>query len=198
MNNRILGIITFVFAYLLLPLVFSVSVSFYVQIDAVDAAVKQRLFFGVFSFLLLHLFIWEPLAVYEKGQRVIAAACGFLPFLSRVASLCLPLYTIFFLGLLISLAKLKIYNSLLVFLVGFSFMFHLVFTAKELKSDQTDFMFARYFFYLELTYLITIFLVALVFHFVFKGFSFFDFYRLGITLGKDVYSAVAGQLFFVR
>ena len=202
MNSRLVNdILKLAIAIILLPVVIGISFGFYSQLGMVEKAIRLNFFFGIFIFLLFYLFLYEPSDIHKKGQRLVQVIFRFFSPLVKVASFCLPIYTILFLLLFVFFSlilKTNNYNYFFAFLIGFSFIFHLVFTAKTLRSKDSFFMFANYMFFMELIYLFNVFLVAFGFHYLLNGFSFVEFYHQTFAVAKDIYVTVIDQLFFIK
>ncbi|MFC1593982.1 hypothetical protein ACFL38_01505 [Candidatus Omnitrophota bacterium] len=201
-NSNATNLLKFILAVMLLPVTIGISVSFYLQLEVAGAPVVHKVFAGILSFLFFYLFVGEPQALYQKGQAVVEGIFRVFAPLVKAASLCLPLYTLLFLATFVitstGLQSSK-YNSFLLFMIGFSFMFHCVFTAKALRSQQSDFLRAHYLFSIELVYIFNIIVISAAFNYLIKGFSFVDFLHRTWALAQYVYNGVFDQLFlFVR
>lgn len=201
MNSRLVNIVRLFLAIILLPVIVGVSVGFYSQLKNIDKALEINFFLGIFSFLFIYLFLYEPADIYKKGQDSVESVFKFFSPLVKFASFCLPIYTIIFLVIFLLanlIFKQGSYNNFIIFMVGFSFILHLVFTAKVLKSKEDFFEYVNYLFFIELIYLINVFLISFAFYYLLKGFSFVDFYNQALLVAKKIYLAVIKQMFFVR
>jgi hypothetical protein len=200
--NKIISILKLIFAVLLLPVTIAASFGFAKEIVVLGQPLVNFFLWGIFAFLILYHLIWEPAIVYQKGQRVVEVIFSFFAPLVKVASFCLPIYTLLILIAywLLSLLIEPLKNSVNYFIILASFFLamHIVFTAKSLKSRQADFLKANYFFALEFIYLINICLTAGLFNIIFNDFSFLQFFRSTCQNTQNIISPVFNQLFVVR
>jgi len=199
--NNLISALKLIFAILLLPIVIFSSISFFVNLRQMDLDIFNYFIWGILSYLILHLFIYEPAALYRKSQEIVPAMFRFFAPLVKVASFCLPIYTIFLLailGLVSSAFKDVNITKELVFLVSFSFIFHLVFTAGALKTNTNDILKANYFFSMQLIYLINLFIIAFCFSYFLEKFSFIDFYNNTFSKISEIYKSVFSQLFITK
>ena len=104
--HRTFGIVKFIIGVCLLPFVYSVSVSFLNEFNTVEKLLQNYFWTGVISFIILYLFIYEPVIIYNKGQRLLNIVFNFFKPLVKVAPYLLPIYTIaiFILYLIFSFA----------------------------------------------------------------------------------------------
>lgn len=202
MANKIIGILKLIFAVLLLPVVIASSFGFAKEIVLLGKPLVDFFLWGIFAFLILYHLIWEPVIVYQKGQRVVEVIFKFFAPLVKIASFCLPIYTLLILIVywLLSLvvASLKDFVNYFIILASFFLTMHIVFTAKTLKSREADFLKANYFFAVEFIYLISLCLIAGLLNIIFNGFSFLEFFRSSCQNTKDIVSPLFNQLFVVK
>ena len=197
--TKALGILKFIIGILLLPVLVATSFSFYQQLVLLEKEILIYFIWGVVSYLILHLFIWEPAVIYRKGQRILGIIFRFFAPLVKFASYLFPIYTIliFILYSIISLFfKSKELLNYFMFLFGFSLTLHIIFSAKSLRSKQEDFLKSNYIFGFSFIYITNIVLFCFCLNLVFQRFSFLNFFNQTYSVSKDIYSAVFGQLFF--
>ena len=201
MSSRSIALLKIIFAFILVPVIMGVSAGLGFQLVAAGLGVAKNFFLGICAFLFLYLFVYEPCVVYRGGQRVVEVLFRFFSPLVKAAPFCLPIFTILIVFIFLGIAlitKQPGSGSLFIFLIGFSLMFHLVFTAKALRAKNADYLHANYFFFIELIYFLNIFLVAFAFNYMVKGFSFIDFYQRTLSVAGNMYTALVAQLFLVR
>ncbi len=202
MANKIVGILKLFFAVLLLPVVVAASFAFAKELILLESLAVSLFLWGIFAFLILHHLVWEAEIIYRKGQRMVEIIFKFFAPLVKVASFCLPIYTLLILIVywLLSLvfADLNNFVNYFIFFVSFFLAMHIVFTAKSLKSREKDFLKANYFFAMELIYLANLYLIAGSFNLIFPEFSFLDFFRLTCQNTQNIFLPVFNQLFAVK
>ena len=197
--HRVFGIIKFILGICFLPFVYSVSVAFLNEFSAVEKTVQNYFWAGVISFIILYLFVYEPVIIYNKGQRLLEIAFQFFKPLVKVTPYLLPIYTIviFILYLLLpSLLKTQESFGYFIFLFSFSLTLHLIFSAKSIRSKQGDFLKANYIFGFSFVYIIDIVLLTFCLNLIFREFSFVNFFNNSFQIGKNIFYAVFKQLFF--
>jgi hypothetical protein len=197
-SQKIFGTIKLILGICLLPFVYSASVFFIKELQFIDRGLQAYFWAGIISFLILHLFIWEPVVIYRKGYRLLEIVFSFFAPLVRFAPYVVPIYTIliFVAYLLLSLIlKSKGFFNLFLLLFSFSFALHLVFSAKSVKSKQGDFLKANYLFGFSFIYIFNVLLIALCLSVVFQGFSFINFFDHSFREAKGIFFAVFRQLF---
>ena len=188
----------FLLGLFLLPLVYSSSVAFLRGIGLIEKSCQNYFWSGVITFLLFYLLIWEPEMIYSYGQRLLELIFSFFQPFVKVAPFLLPIFTII-LFLTYELLSIWIKQVWLIeyfiFLIGFSVVLHLVFSAKSIGSKKGDFLKANYIFGFSFVYIINIMLLALFFSLLFKQFSFFDFFRHTFSAAGNIFYAVFKQIF---
>lgn len=203
LSNRAFGIIKFILGICLLPFVYSMSLAFLNQFSLVEKSLQGYFWSGMLALLIVYLFIWEPQVIYAKGQRLLEMIFIFFKPLVKLAPYVLPIYTIV-LFIIYGLLPLVISTSggkpawLLqysIFLIGFTFALHLVFSARSIRSQKSDFLKANYIFGFSLIYTINVALLAFCMNLIFKEFSFVNFSNSALQAADNIFYAVFKQLF---
>jgi hypothetical protein len=196
--NRSFGIIKLILGICLLPFVYSATMAILNEGRALDKAANTCFFSGIIGFLIVYLFVYEPVIIYTKGQKILEAIFRFFTPLVKVAPYLLPIYTILllvFYPLYTLLDKAANPLKAFMFLFGFSIAMHLVFSAKSLRSKQGDFLKSNYIFGFSFVYILNIAILALGFSLFFAKFSFVNFCNQTFQLAQAVFSTVFRQLF---
>ena len=198
LSSKIFGIIKFILALILLPLVYSSVVSFINEFTQIDKGLQQIFYNGIISFLAVYLFIWEPAIIYNKGHKLLEIMFSFFKPMVNVAPFLLPIYTILIFiiyGLLTLGVKADWLIEYTLFLIGFSSILHLTFSAKVIHSKKGDFLKANYIFGFSFIFILNLALLALGFSFIFKEFSFVNFCNVSFTIFQNIFLVVFKQLF---
>ena len=198
LSSKIFGIIKFILGVFLLPFVFSTTVSFLNEFGLVNRSLQVIFWSGVISFLVVYLFIWEPLLIYNKGHKLLEIMFSFFKPMVNVAPFLLPIYTILFFiiyGLLSLVIKPSWLIEYTLFLIGFSAILHLVFSAKNIRTKKGDFLKGNYIFGFSFIFILNLSLLALGFSLMFKEFSFVNFCNISFTIASNIFYAVFKQLF---
>ena len=198
--NRVFDVIKLALGLCLLPFVYGATVAFLNQITYIEPGLQKCFWSGVVTLLLIYLFVWEPAVVYEKGHKLLEILFSFFQPLVKVAPYLLPIYAIV-LFLLYLLLALFIQDRWLIeyamFLFGFSMSLHLVFAAKSIKSKKGDLLKSNYIFGFSFMYILNLGLIALLFNFMFREFSFVSYANSAYSTAESIFRAIFSQLFVV-
>ncbi|MDD5501282.1 MAG: hypothetical protein PHH57_06335 [Candidatus Omnitrophica bacterium] len=197
-SGKAFGVIKFILGLVFLPFVFSTTVSFLNEFRAVDGHLQGVFWAGVISFLLVYLFIWEPAPVYSRGHKLLEVVFRFFKPMVNVAPFLLPVYTIL-IFIIYGLLQFPIKSTRLLectmFLIGFSAVLHLVFSAKSIRNKKGDFLKGNYIFGFSFIFILNLALFALGFSLIFKEFSFVNFCNVSFGIAGRIFYAVFKQLF---
>ena len=199
LSSKLFGIIKFILAIILLPLVYSSIAAFINEFTRIDKGLQQIFYDGIIIFLAIYLFIWEPAVIYNKGHKLLEIMFSFFKPLVNVAPFLLPIYTILVFiiyGLLALGVKSGWLMESMLFLVGFSSILHLTFSAKTIRSKKGDFLKSNYIFGFSFIFILNLFLLALGFNCIFKEFSFVNFTNVSFMVFQNIFLTVFKQLFF--
>ncbi|MCX5693517.1 MAG: hypothetical protein NT014_00010 [Candidatus Omnitrophica bacterium] len=198
LSSKVFGVIKFILAIIILPLVYSSIVSFINEFTQIDTGLQQIFYNGIISFLAIYLFIWEPAVIYNKGHKLLEIMFSFFKPLVNVAPFLLPIYTIL-IFIIYGLLALGVKSDWLIeytlFLIGFSSILHLTFSAKAIHSKKGDFLKANYIFGFSFIFILNLMLLALGFSFIFEKFSLVNFCNVSFTIFQNVFLSVFKQLF---
>jgi len=198
LSVKAFGVIKFILGICLLPFVYSSSAAFFNEFTVIDKPLQNAFWAGIVTLLIVYLFIWEPVIIYAKGQRLLEIVFIFFKPLVRVAPYLLPIYTVV-LFILYGLAGLFSQAADLlkpfIFLIGFSIGLHLVFSAKSLRSKQGDFLKGNYIFGFSFVYMVNLIILSFGLSLLFNKFSFVNFSNNSFQIAKSIFSAVFKQLF---
>lgn len=197
-SGRIFGIVKFVLGVCLLPFVYALSVAFFNEAKVLEKTISNSFFAGSITFIVVYLFVYEPVIIYNQGHKILEKVFSFFKPLVRVAPYVLPIYTIILLLIcLLYSAVSKSTESLtyFVFLFGFSLTLHLVFSARSLRSRQSDFLKGNYIFGFSFVYILNLTILALGLSLLFNKYSFVNFCNNSFQIAAGVFKALFGQLF---
>ncbi len=201
MKDKLLSVLKFVMAILLLPVVIGVTVSFLNNLTGLSRNISSAFGWGVVSYLILHILLYEPSQVFDTGKKMTEETIGFLSPWVKMAGFCIPIFTIFsFVAYYFASLIWKDYDLLpyFVFLASFTFTMHMVFTANTLKKKQPGWLKENYFFSIFSIYIVNIFIIVLAFYFIGSGFSLSEFFGEISDVAGAIYTASFRQLFVVE
>ncbi len=189
--------IKFVVGLLLLPPVYSFTVSFINELNSLKGNLALYFWGGLASFAIVYIFIYQPELIYNYGQEMVKVVFAFFKPLSAAAAYVVPIYTvILFLvyGVLVFISGAKGITEYFLLLIGFSWGLHLVFTAKALNSVKKDFLKADYIFGFFSVYLIDLVLVAFASSLTLRGFSFINFFAQSFQASADIFNVIFNKV----
>jgi len=215
-------ILRFIASLLLLPLCAAVTINFYNGIVGIEAISESGLIFllGALSYCLLHLLLFKLDFLYVLGHELTHAVATIFsggkikgikvsgnggsvktssPNLFVVLSpYLMPGYTVF-IGVLYFLLSFFIdvtkYSRLFIFLIGFTLMFHLSYTAQSIKEKQSDLIRTGYLFSISSIYIANLLIVFAIVSVLFKDALFLDFLSGCFEKSKEFYYSFWKQLF---
>ena len=196
--SKLFGVVKFILGLCLLPLIYSSSVAFLGQFGLIDKGAQNCLWAGVIVFLIIYLFIWEPVSIYTKGHQILELIFNFFKPLVKVAPFLLPVYTIVlfvFYGILSLFIKDSRLIQYAMFLFGWTLVLHLVFSSKSIRANKGDFLKGNYIFGFSFIYILNISILAFGLNLIFKDFSFINFSNVTYSTAGDIFYAVFKQLF---
>jgi hypothetical protein len=196
--SRVLSIIKLTIGLCLLVFVYAGSAGLLKELALVDKNLQEYFWLGVISFVLIYLFIYEPLVVYQKGQKLLGIIFKFFAPLVKFAPYVLPIYTILIFclyPLFYLFWKTKELTGIFIFLGSFSLMLHLVFSAKSLRGKQDDFLKSNYIFGFSWIYILNLLLLALCLNLIIEKFSFISFFNGSYLSAKTLLAAIIKQIF---
>lgn len=195
----LLAIVKLILGLLLLPFVYSISVTFFTTLRSASESALLYFFSGIFTLLAVHLFVCELKIFYNGGHKLLEFVFSFFKPLVRVAPYVLPTYTII---IFIIYSVVLLFNKsqellhYFVFLFGFTMSLHLVFSARSLRTRRGDFLRTNYIFGFSLIYLINLLLVAAFLNLVITNYSLITFFKTSFSSGEDILVRTLAQLFY--
>jgi hypothetical protein len=184
---------------MLLPFVYSISVSFFNTLRSASAEALVYFFAGIFTLLVVHLFVWELKIVYNAGCKLLALIFSFIQPLVRIAPYVLPTYTIIIFiiySVVLLFSKSQEILHYFIFLFGFSMSLHLVFSSRSLRTRRSDFLRSNYIFGFCLIYMVNLVLVATFLNLVIADYSLITFFRSSFRTGENILVVILAQLFY--
>ncbi|MBF0331737.1 MAG: hypothetical protein HQL17_07345 [Candidatus Omnitrophica bacterium] len=198
MAERIMIILKFVFAVLLLPLVMATVFALQTEIARFDPKLQEAIISGTLAYVLMKFFVYDFDAVYKFGQSIVGACFQFLKPVMNFAPYVIPIYTIIAIvayAIVHLMGNMEAYAGMFVAVIAFTFAMHVVLTAQDLYTKDSLAGKPNYFFAMSLIFIVDVFFMALLMSLVGKGFSFVHFFQGLSTASGDIYMAVFKQLF---
>ena len=201
LSSKLFGLIKVLLAIVILPFLYASIVSFLSEFAQIDNGFQQIFWNGTILFLVIYLFIWEPMLIYNRGHKLLEVMFSFVKPMVNVAPFLLPIYTILFF-IIYGLLSMGIKSSWLVeytlFAIGFSSILHLTFSAKTIRSKKGDFLKANYIFGFSFIFILNVALLAFGFSLIFSKFSFVNFCNISFDIAKNIFYVVYRQLFLFK
>ena len=140
MFRGIVGIVKFVLAICLLPVIAAVTISFKQEITGMSSY-HPAFYKGVFCYVFCHLFVFTPQAFYQVVQKIFSEIFKIVPILSRPVPLAVPLISTLLLAVYYiceTFFSISGFSILIMFLVGFFLAFHVILTAQDLYDEDSN------------------------------------------------------------
>ncbi len=170
------------------------------EIKELGALFHNSLYWGIASYLLLHIFLIEPLKFYKKTQRFLQVIFGFFSPLFRVSYYIIPFWIIILIILYLILCKVFEWEGvkfLFFFFSGFLFSMHIVCVAKILKVDELRRL-VDYLFMILIVLIINVFFFAFNLKLYSSQFSVRNVGKEGIDSGVNLGRIILEQLFIPK
>jgi len=207
---------------LLIPICVIVTLSFYNGIFSIKDVSKTGVYFilGALLYSVIHLLLFRLDFLYVFGHECMHAFATFCSggkasnmkvsgkegsvktttpnFFVILAPYLLPVYTIlvaivyFILSFSINVTA---YSGIFIFLIGFTLMFHLAYTAESMRDKQSDLVKAGYLSSISFIYIVNLIIVFLIISLLFREVSFIDFISRVYVKTKFFYYSFWNQLF---
>ena len=199
-SDRAADIIKLILGICLLPFVYSSAKSFLIQISNVNNSLQNCFWTGVLTLILIHLFIWEPAAIYNGGHKLLEIVFNFFQPLVKVAPYLLPIYTIvafIVYGLLSLFIKENWLIQYAMFIFGLSIALHLIFASRTLRSKKGDILMSNYIFGFSFIFIINLGLLSFLLSLMLNDYSFIKYSNYTYSLAVEIFRAFFSQLFLV-
>jgi len=209
-----LGIVT-------IPLAAGVMLAFYQNFILITSLAKSMncFFWGILSYVVLHLLFYKPTYLYVLGHEAVHAGAAWI-FGGKIKSFkvskeggsvgtdksntvielspyFIPIYAIIIAVVYFVVASsYRINGSVFIFLLGFSLAFHMISTIEVMKVRQSDIIKSGYVFSIVMVFVLNIVVISLIFSLIFPEYSIKKFFIDSWMISKGLYTAIARQLFF--
>ena len=198
MREHFLTVLKFILAILLIPITIFITIHFSKSLSALPLEARQAFVLGILIYTIIHLFIHEPLGIFQFGQKIVSGIFGFSAPLAAFSSVNLPFFSLFILMVfyvLTLLKKIGPYGSYLMFFAGCAWAFHIIFMAKQLREQTEGVARATYILSAQLIFIFNCSLMAAIFVLLFHKFPFVLFFQDTFYSARDFYVSVFRQLF---
>ena len=207
---------------LLIPVCIITTISFYEGIFVIQDVSKSGLYFilGALIYSLVHLLLFRLDFLYVFGHESMHAFATFCSggksskmkvsskegsvktttpnFFVMLAPYLMPIYTVIIAIIYFVLSffmDVNRYSGIFIFLVGFTLMFHLAYTAESMKGKQSDLIKAGYLSSISFIYIINLVIAFFIMSLFFRDVSFIDFIANVYEKTKFFYYSFWKQLF---
>jgi hypothetical protein len=200
-TNKLAALFKFILSIILLPMLIGFTLSFSRQLIEQEEYILNSFVFGLVSYIVLHLFIYQPHSFYKFEQGAIDKIFGLFGPLKALIRYRLPLLSVIVYVTYFILKVFFEYGGILdtfVFLLSFTALMHLVLAAYNLKEESTGALKGDYFLSLSTVYLFVIILVAVFIKLMVDSFSILSFFREGFSFFIDTHTAAWKQLFVIK
>ncbi|MFH0753916.1 MAG: hypothetical protein V2A70_05060 [Candidatus Omnitrophota bacterium] len=198
MGDRIMVVLKFIAAALLLPLVIATVLALEVGVGELHPGIAQAVITGTIAYVLMKFFVYDFDAVYKFGQSVVGSCFQFLKPVMNFAPYVIPIYTLIVIIVYVimnALNKLGTFEPLFAGVIAFTFAMHIILTAQDLYKKDNVLGKPNYFFSMGLIFIVDVFLMVMLFSLAGKGLSFIQFFNNLSATSCEIYIAVFKQLF---
>ena len=190
MGDFIITMLKFFLAVLMLPIVIATFVGFEHHLVNYPTSHGEFFRWGIFSFLITFLFLYQFWGVYEFGQRSMQSLLSFLDPADKIAARIFPFYlTIIMLLFYVSKTFLGVsrVSPYYMFFVGFAFAMHILLTAQDMQQEETTPIKPTYFFWMSVIFVAIILLTVVLFDLVFDKWTFTRFLHEMRETAESIY-----------
>ena len=180
-----------------IPLITGFLCGLIAQINLFQPFVVKSVYWGIASYVLMHLFIFEPVDFYKETQKFIQLIFGFLSPLFKVSYYLMPFWAIVVIACYFPAKAIFSGTGLayvFYFLTAFVFTMHVVMVAAILRTEELK-GYLDYMFVLVVVIAINIFFMALNFKLYEPEVSIAFIGKAGV---ETIRSTCFGILSFVR
>jgi hypothetical protein len=195
MTRGLFGIIKLFLFIIFLPILLAVIMAFQKELmTLVENGVS--FWWGVVGYVIFHLFIFTPQALYRFWQSVFMEVCAFSGAAVNAIVVAVPiiptiLLIIYFLAMIFFD---KNWNpELVIFVTGFSLAMHVILSAQELYESDDSKLKGHYLMNISLSFIINIVLIVVLFGLVFDRFAFIPFGKNAFRTGTQMYTTLLNQ-----
>lgn len=197
MKDWVLGIVKFAAAVVLIPALIAVSHGFFRELHGLRI-LEERFYQGGAAYVLIHLFVFQPSALYQAGQKIFADVFRFSAWVSQSIPLAIPLYSTLLLlvyYITTTIFHMRGVEEYVMTALGFTLAMHLVLAAQELSESDAAVLKPHYWLTMSLTYMFSLTVVAALLALNFPQFSFTSFIDQAWSEGKRMYFFLDRQIF---
>lgn len=181
---------------LLFPFIFGLINSFIHSLAHLDLSLVKSFYWGVAVYLLVHLFLFEPLDFYKHTQKAVQYVFGFLAPLCRISYYLMPFWILVLWGLYFLIVKV-IGNvemmPMFYFATSFIFVMHLVLVAAILRTEDIKGL-LDYLFVLFIVVVINVFLAAITLKIFKADISLVALAKGGVYGAQTMFQALSSQV----
>jgi hypothetical protein len=198
LKNNLFGLIKFVIFLFLIPVVAAVTIAFNKDISELKTVYHHSFEWGVFTYVLLHLFLSDLIWLYKFGQGMVSELFKFWEPLAKVAPYVFPIYTVLTMGayyVVVRTMHIGPNNGWWFFVIGFTLAMHMIMTAKEMYEADTSSFKPHYLFEMSLVYILVILLMVQLLNVTAWRFSVVAFSQTVFDLTRNFYFLIYFKLF---
>jgi hypothetical protein len=215
-------VLSFIISILLIPVCVIATISFYDSVSAIKDVSESGLYFilGALLYSMVHLLLFRLDFLYILGHESMHAIATFCSggkasnmkvsskegsvktttpnFFVILAPYLIPVYTViiaalyFIASFFIDITK---YSGVFIFLIGFTFMLHLAYTAESIRGKQSDLIKTGYLSSISFIYIVNLVIVFFIISLFFQGAYFMGFVADVYEKTKVFYWSFWKQLF---
>jgi len=194
MKDILLAILKILGFLLILPLIIAFFIAFKTQLLSLPANKEVWVFWGVGSYVVLNLFVYNFKEVYTSGNALVEKM---LPFL-KPAGYFVPIYSLFLIivyVIIVLLGRGASLQSYFLFAIAFTMAMHLILTAHEIYEADSSFLKAHYFLTFGAIFIISLVVISLLLAWVIPEYSLVGFVKSLVSQTSQLYKSIYKGLF---
>lgn len=205
----------------LLPVAFATSIVLYGQLGSIQNLSKNQFYFllGIGTYLIVHLLFYQPFSIYIFGHELTHVLCTWIcggkvksfrassrggrvtttksNFFINLAPYFFPIYTVilaFLYGGMSLFFDVSKYILQFIFLIAFSWTFHIVLTIHFIRMRQPDILKTGTLFSVVSIYIVNIAILAFILGLLFPEATFGDFLKSSYQQTAKIYTSIFARL----
>ncbi len=179
MGQGILSMIKFLVGILLLPAIYALTVSFWMELENLGK-LYPLICSGMLAYVIFYIFLFALKGVYDIGHKVFSEIFSFSEGLSLIVPLAFPVIPFLVLSILFLLTQFTTVRGIeryMVFLFGFTLAMHVVLSARTIYDADSNVIKAHYFFSMGLIYIANLLIIAALLGMSYSNFVFAEFFQ---------------------
>lgn len=162
-DSRLHSVFKIIVILIAIPLITGFLKGLFSQVNSLAVPAGKAVYWGITAYVMMHLFIFEPVDFYRGTQQFVQHVFGFLSPLFKVTYYIVPFWGLVLIGLYFLVRTVfpgTAFLNIFYFLTAFIFTMHIIMVASVLKAEELK-GFMDYFFVFVVVVAVNIFFMAI-------------------------------------